>query len=222
MPVGDEHRVVAETLIATGRPGQAAVDLAAKHLGAAVGPGEGEDGDEMGGGVLVAERLPHPFHREVEIPLRPGPARRIDAGVAAQRRHDEPRIVAERDEAARVRAGLGLQRGIGLERVAGLVGLGEAELGGAHRRDAQRREQRRDLAHLALIVAGDQQPLDHRPSAVRCWRASSAMPARASSIMRANSSSPNGAPSAVAWISTMPPVPVMTKFASVSAFESSA
>ena len=40
-------------------------------------------------------------------------------------------------------------------------------------------------------------------------------------ISAANSSSENGAPSAVPWISTMPPLPVMTKLASVPAEESS-
>ena len=43
----------------------------------------------------------------------------------------------------------------------------------------------------------------------------------ASAISAANSSSLKGSPSAVPWISTMPPVPVMTKLASVPADESS-
>ena len=43
----------------------------------------------------------------------------------------------------------------------------------------------------------------------------------ASPIKSANCSSEKGSPSAVPWISTMPPLPVMTKLASVSAGESS-
>src|SRR5690606_11327859 len=54
-----------------------------------------------------------------------------------------------------------------------------------------------------------------------CMATRSAMPARASAIRLETSSSVNGLPSAVPWISTMPPEPVMTKLASVSAAESS-
>ena len=52
---------------------------------------------------------------------------------------------------------MGLERSIGLEGFAGLLGLGEAELGGAERLDPVRREQRGDLDHLAGVVAGDDQ-----------------------------------------------------------------
>src|SRR5690606_8977772 len=60
------------------------------------------------------------------------------------------------------------------------------------------------------------------PIAIFCNSINRAMPLRAKACMAANSSSPKGRPSAVDWISTMPPEPAMTKFASVSAAESSA
>src|SRR6185312_3785974 len=177
----------------------------------------------MGGAVPVAERLPHPQHRPAEIARLASPARRVDARVAADRRDDEAGIVTERGEEAALGPRPGLERGVGLEGVAGLLGLGKAELGGADRLDAIGREQHGELVELAGIVGGDQQlPGHQRPSAVRCCRVNSAMPARARSSMRANSESSNGAPSAVAWISTIPPLPVITKLASVSAVESSA
>ncbi len=54
-----------------------------------------------------------------------------------------------------------------------------------------------------------------------CRSTSRPMPARASARRLAKSSSLKGVRSAVPWISTMPPEPVMTKLASVSAAESS-
>src|SRR5262245_51460876 len=50
-----------------------------------------------------------------------------------------------------------------------------------------------------------------------CRATSSAIPLRANRRSSKKLSSENGAPSAVPWISTMPPSPVRTKFASVPA-----
>jgi hypothetical protein len=74
-----------------------------------------------------------------------------------------------------------LQRGIGLERRAGLLGLGEAELGGAQHLDPKRRKQGGDLDQLAGVVAGDDQlaareSSRHYRSAAICSRVSSAIP----------------------------------------------
>ena len=55
-----------------------------------------------------------------------------------------------------------------------------------------------------------------------CRATSRPMPVRASPSIRISSASVNGAPSADPCTSTRPPAPVMTKFASVSAVESSA
>src|ERR1700761_8587027 len=98
------------------------------------------------------------------------------------------------------------------------------QIGGADGFDAVGAEERLDLAHLAGIVAGDDQhtaPRQSHASACFCNSTSSPMPLRARRSNCASSSSLNGAPSAVPWISTKPPAPVSTKFASVSAVESS-
>ena len=95
-------------------------------------------------------------------------------------------------------------------------------------------EKVRDLANLAVIVAGDHQPCVFeaprhagfplyflRPSALR-WRTTrSWVPARARSSRRMNWAREKGFSSAVPWISTMPPRSVSTKFESAWAFESS-
>ena len=61
----------------------------------------------------------------------------------------------------------------------------------------------------------------HQAIAAFCFATSSPMPLRASARSSASVSSEKGSPSAVPWISTMPPDPVMTKLASVPAEESS-
>ena len=63
--------------------------------------------------------------------------------------------------------GARLEFGIGGEGGAGLFRLGQTQLAGADRLDAVRAEQRLDLAHLAGIVAGDDQ---------RCCRAAASSP----------------------------------------------
>src|SRR5438552_8778971 len=124
-----------------------------------------------------------------------------------------------------------LQRRIAFEHRLRLFRLRQAERAGADRVDAIRRNQRLDLGDLAGVVAGDDQLFAgpdlarhaaQTPSAARCWRVNSAMPARASASIRVKPASSNGVPSAVTWISTIPPTPVNTKLASVLAVESSA
>src|SRR5438046_9779815 len=124
-----------------------------------------------------------------------------------------------------------LQRRIAFERRLRLFRLRQAERAGADRVDAIRRNQRIYLGDLAGVVAGDDQLFAgpdlarhaaQTPSAARCCRINSAITARASASMRAKLASSKGAASAVAWISTMPPEPVSTKLASVSAVEASA
>ena len=62
----------------------------------------------------------------------------------------------------------------------------------------------------------------HSPSAAFWCPTSSAMPWPASSIRRSSAARSKVAPSAVAWTSTIRPLPVMTKLASACALESSA
>src|SRR5215469_5514563 len=226
-----EYRVVAKAAVAPRRPGQRAGHLAAEELDTASGPGESEDGDEYRIAVLAAELLLDPLHRDIEILGRPGPARRVDPRSAAERRDDETGIVGQCGHPARFCRGCCLQHRIGLEAVAGFVGLGDAERDCGDGLDRKWRQQRRNFLDLAPVMAGNQQPIPGElarvhttpsPSAARWCLVSSATPARASRSISAKSASSNGAPSAVAWISTIPPVAVSTKFASVCACESSA
>ena len=85
----------------------------------------------------------------------PRPARRMDAWLAAKRLDLKPGIVGERRQARGSRRGVRLQSGILDEALAGLLRLRQPELARRHRLDAEWREQIGDLAHLAFIVAGD-------------------------------------------------------------------
>src|SRR5690606_18813972 len=95
---------------------------------------------------------------------------------------------------------------------------------------AERREQLAELAQLAEVVGCQHhlrelhpqlQAQSASPSAARCALTSREMPARASSSSVSTSPRLNGTPSAVPWISTKPPAPVITTFMSVSQPESS-
>src|SRR6266850_603809 len=55
--VGEEHRIVAEALLAARRPDQRAVHPALEFLKMAVGPGDGEHRDEMRLAPLRRERV---------------------------------------------------------------------------------------------------------------------------------------------------------------------
>ena len=115
-----------------------------------------------------------------------------------------------------VAAATRLQRGVRLEGRAGLLRLGQAELAGRDRPSARRARPARSISRTlpALWVATTS--LSPRSSDARhrrrqriasfcsstSWRDAAAGERRAA---RANSASLNGAPSAVPWISTMPP-----------------
>src|SRR6185295_10760439 len=75
---------------------------------------------------------------------------------------------------------------------------------------------------IVRIESRFQYPGGAQDNACCCKEMSSAIPDLARSSISKNLASAKGSPSAVAWISTMPPVPVATKLASVSAAESSA
>src|SRR5215469_15366571 len=154
----DEHRVVAETAIATRRPGKASRDLASEELGLAVSSRQREHGDKVGVAVFVADLLVNPLHRDPEVLCRAGPAGRIDPWRAAERRHDKAGIVGERRQSARLRRGSRLQRRIGLEAVTCFFRLGKTEQSRGNRVDTEWRQQRCYLLDLARIVARDYQP----------------------------------------------------------------
>ena len=162
-----------------------------------------------------------------------GPARRVDAGRAVQRIDHEAGIVGKGRQLRGLRRRDRLDRRIGAKRLAGFLGLAEAEFARGNRLDAMRRQQFPHLGELAGIVGRDHELAgdstvhvsQHRSdyaTAIFCKSTSRATPLRASSISARNSSCENGVFSAVPCTSMMRPSPVMTKLASVSASESSA
>src|SRR4030081_3175155 len=88
-PVGQEHRVIAEALVAARRIDQRAVDRGLEFLDMAVRPGDAQRRDEMRlaalrrGGAALAQQRVDPRHGAGEILGGAGPARRMDAGLAA-------------------------------------------------------------------------------------------------------------------------------------------
>src|SRR5262249_35407307 len=110
----------------------------------------------------------------------------------------------------------------------GLLRLGKSERARVDRFDAIGLQQLAHFRELACIVSRDDQRTGDLPvhgahiTAIFCRSTSLPTPLRARARSAANSSSVNGVFSAVACTSTRRPSPVMTKFASVSASESSA
>ena len=200
-----------------------ALDLAAEGVAGAVGPGEAEHGDEAGrarvSGVVRAGRLEavlDALHGGGEILVRPGPARRIDAGIAAQRIDAEAGIVGERRQAGGDGRGDRLERGVVLEGRAGLLRLGRPSAPAVTTSRPSGRDQRR-RSRAACRDCGWRRPGVSpgfsNPPAAGALKGSPASAARRAgrcrrgrgAISAANSASLNGAPSAVPWISTMPP-----------------
>ena len=185
----------------------------------------------MGAAVLRSQFALHPLHGGPEILVRPGPARRIDPGSAAKGRHDEPRIIGKRHHAACPAAARALSTALSSNVAPVSVGLGEAERPAPTARTPKGASNASIsailpglwLAMTSCLPASRRRAIRHdRPSAARWAFVNSAMPRRASASISPKWVSSNGAPSAVAWISTNPPDPVSTKLASVCAWESSA
>src|SRR5207302_638210 len=117
------------------------------------------------------------------------------------------------------------QDGIVGEAVADLFGFRKFELFGADGGDSEPFDQGRDLAQLARIVGGDDQPvadLSHAAAAFNWAAKISEQPMRASRSRRRSASSSKVSPSAVSCASTMAPSAVSTKLPSLPAVESSA
>src|SRR5690606_27163799 len=89
--LGQEHGIVAEAARAPGRPHQRAVDAAFMDRASPVRHGEAERAGEMrltlfrGRRAAGGELLLDIAHGEREVARGTGPARRIDAGLAAER-----------------------------------------------------------------------------------------------------------------------------------------
>ena len=95
---------------------------------------------------------PDAVHGAAEVAIAAlvlGPARRINARPPMKRVDAQAAVVGQRGEPARSAACARLQLGIVDEGVAGLLGLGQVELGRADPLDAVGREQVADLADLA-------------------------------------------------------------------------
>src|SRR5690606_32680456 len=152
-----------------------------------------------------------------------GPASRMDAGPAGQGIDREAGIVRQRRPVGAARGSERLEAGLAGKVAFGLRWPGEPERAGRQRLGAPRPPQIGDLAQLALVVAAENQPrtafegAGHQATAVCCRITSSSIPWRARRMSSLKLSGENGLPSAVPWTSTMPPLPVMTKLASVSA-----
>ncbi len=149
----------------------------------------------------------------------------MNAGLAAECVDDEAAVVGESRAAGGLRRGHRLDVCILGEGLAGFRRFREAKLASRLRFDAVGRQQLAQFGELAGIMRGDDDgagELAAHITAIFCRLTSFSMPLRASANSAWNWSSLNGVFSAVAWISTILPTPVMTKLASVSASESSA
>ena len=159
----------------------------------------------------------------------------MNAGLAIERIDDQSGIVGERGLSTRSGSGQRLDACIRAEGFPGFFRLGQRKFRSRLRAHALRREQLAHFLKLAWIVGSDHHGSgkfsghdgskdDARAYATAnfCKPTSFSMPLRASASNAANWSSLKGIFSAVAWISTILPAPVMTKLASVSASESSA
>ena len=238
MAIGKKHRIVAKTLVASRRPHQRAIDAALKLFEVTVRPGNAQRRYKVRPAVLRCNRTPglqlmvESFHCGPKISGRTGPSGRVDTGRTAQSIDREPGVIGKRRHGRGAGGRLSLYTSIFPKARARLVGLFETEVAGGDRIDAERFKQPPHFPQFAGIVGGNDQPSNNSAMSMRArqghitasfWSSMSLpTPLRA----RANSSSSwasvNGAFSAVVWISTMPPLPVRTKFASVSAPESSA
>src|SRR6185295_13395997 len=231
----NEHRVIAETASAAGRPDQRAVDAAFEGFDMAIRPCQRKGADEMRMAVRsIAEFALNPLHRCRKIPLGPGPAGGMNSRRAAEGRDDQARIVGESRELGGACRRRGLDRGVLGKSGADLLRLRQAQLGGGNRPEATGPQQLFDFAHFAGVVARDHQPTalatpSHetprpQPCRASAWRwcsKSCAAPCRASSSMASSRAWSKTRVSAVAWTSTRPPLAVSTKLASTSAVESS-
>src|SRR5665213_607895 len=149
----------------------------------------------------------------------------MNAGVAAERIDHQTGVVGKGRLAGGFGGGHRFDARIGGESFSGFLGLGKPKFAGRLRLNAEGREQFAHFSQLAGIVRGDDDRAGEflaHATASFCKPTSFSMPLRASARSVSNCSSLNGSFSAVAWISTILPAPVITKLASVSASESSA
>ena len=146
------------------------------------------------GAALDQQRLDF-VHGEAKILVGPRPARRVNAGLAAERIDHQTGIVGESRLAGGFRRGHRLDARIGGKCLSGFLRLGEPKLAGRLRGDAERRQQLAHFGQLAGIVRGDDDragELATHATASFCKPTSFSMPLRASASSARNCSSLNG------------------------------
>ena len=159
--VGDEDRIIAETVAAARRPNDMTVNFALEQLGLPVRPGKAQHRDEVGAQRRAAPGLPvdqfvvDALHGDGEVAFWPRPVGRVDARRPAQRVDLDAAVVGQGRQAGALGGKQRLQLGVAFERRLGLRRLGEAKLAGRHRRQPIRLDQLVDLPHLARVVGGD-------------------------------------------------------------------
>src|ERR1700742_2988446 len=162
------------------------------------------------------------LHREVKVLFRTGPARRINARVPVKCVDGQARIVGKSGQTGRFCRSFGLDPRVFAKRGSGFLRLRQSKLSRRYGVDAVRRQQLAHFGKLARIMCSDHKPpsdvaMGAHITAIFCRSTSLATPFLANASKVVNSASENGVFSAVAWISTILPLPVSTKFASVSA-----
>ena len=180
----NEHRIVAEAVVAPRRPDENSVHPAVERFGlAVVRPGNRQRAGEVRRrsaiGSTASTSRQTLLHRSHPVAVPVGifrPARRENAGPAVECIDAQAAIVRERRQAGEVRRFARLQIGIVGEAVANLFRLRKPERFGADAFDAERLHERRHLALLAGVVGrNDQLVADrpHRPTAFSCaWKIS--------------------------------------------------
>src|SRR5690606_27117840 len=205
MAIGNEDRIIAEAVFATRRPGQFTIDTAFEIFDVSIRPGEGEAADEIGAGVAqtrLDHAAPQLLESEIKIPCRAGPARGMDARRPVERVDAKAGIIGKGRKARCLRRRKCLQLRIGAERVARLFRLGKIKVARRYDFQPERHKQMRNFAHLARIMAGDNEfsflkTARHFAMASFCRRTRSATLALARPSRVRNCSSEKGSPSAV-------------------------
>src|SRR5439155_5361698 len=149
-------------------------------------------------------------------------ARRAHPRPPAERVDLEPGIIRERRQLRALRGVARLQERVREQGRAGLGQGGDAERALRDERERQRREQRRQLAELPGVAAGENDARHGPLSAWACSANSSPMPCAARFSSASSSWRRNAWPSAVPWIWRNAPQLYMTPFMPVSAWGFSA
>ena len=130
--IGNEDRIIAETMLAARRKGEMAVHLAfesfASRHAASPATRRRRIWPKNRVAFFSSNSFSTPRHGDAEILGRTRPARRINAGRAVQRIHPKAGIIGQRRMMAGIGGGARFQFGIGGKSRAGLFRFGQAQL----------------------------------------------------------------------------------------------